>query len=338
MRALRFHGPGDLRLENVERPEPGPGEVLIAVEAAGVCGSDLHILDGSTRTGKVPITLGHEIAGRVAATGSDRWASGDEVVVAGLPGCGACRHCGTGRPNLCPRAALPGIHVDGGWADFVLTRTGALVSRPPGLAPEVAAVAPDAGATAYHAVVRRGAVAAGDAVAIIGIGGLGAFALQFAKHAGAAPIIAVDTDEAALSRARGLGADEVVLVAPGRSVGREVRLLTDGGADVAVEFVGASGTIDAALKSLRPGGRAVAAGVGDEPLATLPSVLWATMEYELRGAYGSLPGDTERVLGWLADGTLQPPPTLDVALDDGAAAIRAAAAGDRPAGRLMVRP
>lgn len=339
MLALRFHGPRDLRLDTVPRPAAAPGGLVVEVQASGVCGSDLHFLDGSARTGRVPVTLGHETAGRVSSSESPEWRIGDEVVIAAAFGCGSCRRCRIGRPNLCERSELLGVDRDGGWAEAVSVDPRALIARPAGLAPETAALAPDAGATAYHAVTRRGAVEAGDAVTIIGIGGLGSFAVQIAKMCGAAPVIAVDVDPAALERARGLGADELVLAEEGRSVGREVRMLTDGGTDVALEFVGAAAAVDAAVKSLRPGGRAVAAGVGSDPLTSLTPAVWATMEYELRGCFGSLEGDVERVLGWLADGTLAPPPVRLVPLSEAAAAILDAAQGrPPPGGRLMVSP
>ncbi len=136
-----------------------------------------------------------------------------------------------------------------------------------------------------------------------------------------------------------MGADEVVHVEPGMSVGRTVKLLTDGGADVALEFVGKASSVDAAIKSIRPGGRAVVVGVGTEPITTLPSVLWSNNEYTLTGSYGSLPGDTAAVLDALTEGSIVPPPIETVALEDAAAAILGVAEGNtRPGGRMVVVP
>jgi len=339
MRALRFHGPGDLRLEAVERPEPGPGDVVVAVEACGVCGSDLHFLDGSARTAHTPITLGHEVAGSVAVSQHGGWAEGDLVVVSTGGFCGECRRCREGRLNLCERVAVVGITFDGGLADFLVVPGEMVIGRPAAVAPAIAATAVDAGATAHHAVIRRARVGAGDAVAIIGVGGLGGYAVQIARGLGASPVIAVDSDPAALTLAKGLGADEVVLVEPGRSVGRAVKLLTEGGVDAALEFVGRASTVDAAVKCLRPGGTAVAVGVGVEPLTTVPPVLWSNNEYTLTGSYGSLPGDAEAVLTGLADGSLTPPPITRVPLDEAAPQILAMARGERKVtGRLVVEP
>ena len=339
MRALRLHGPGDLRLESVPDPQPGADEVLVAVEACGVCGSDLHFLDGSARTAHVPITLGHEVAGVIVGSHHPEWAEGTPVLVTAGGFCGDCPRCQEGRPNLCERAAVLGITFDGGLADCLAVRADMLIARPTALSPAAAATAVDAGATAHHAVVRRGRVGAGDAVAIIGIGGLGGYALQIARNLGAGPIIAIDTDPAALARAKALGADEVVEAVPGRSIGREVKLLSDGGVDVALEFVGRAATVDAAVKCLRPGGTAVAVGVGSEPLTTLPPVLWSNHEYTLTGSYGSLPGDAESVLSGLADGSLNPPPITSVLLADAAPMILEMARRERRVtGRLVVEP
>ena len=339
MRALRLHGPDDLRLEMVPDPVVGPGEVLVRVEACGVCGSDLHFLDGSARTAHVPITIGHEVAGVVGESADPEWTTGTPVLVVTGGFCGECPRCREGRPNLCERADIVGITFDGGLADLLAVPTDMLIHRPVDLDPAVAATAVDAGATALHAVTRRAGVTPGQSVAIIGIGGLGGYAVQIARGLGATPVIAVDSNPAALTWAKTLGADEIVESSLGRSVGRKVKLLTDGGVDAALEFVGRASTVDAAVKCLRPGGIAVVVGVGTEPLATLPPVLWSNNEYTLTGSYGSLPGDIETVLSGLADRSLTPPPITKVSLDDAGGVITALARGKRTiTGRLVVEP
>jgi len=339
VRALRFHGPGDLRLETIPDAAPRTGEVLVTVEACGVCGSDLHFLDGSARTDHVPITLGHEVAGVVRESDDPAFPAGAPVLVSAGGHCGECRRCTEGRPNLCERVAVLGITFDGGLADLLAVRADMLIPRPPDVAADVAATAVDAGSTAWHAVTRRGGVRAGDIVAIIGVGGLGGYAVQIARRQGAGAVIAVDTDHAALEWAKTLGADEVVEVGPDTSIGRAVKLLTDGGADVALEFVGRAATVDAAVKSIRPGGTAVAVGVGLERVTTVPPVLWSNNEYALVGSYGSLPGDAELVLAGLSAGDLKPPPITHASLDDAAAPILEMAAGTRRVvGRLVVLP
>ncbi len=337
--SLRFHGPGDLRSERVDLRPMEPGEVVVGVEACGVCGSDLHFLDGSARTRHTPITLGHEIAGRIIETADPSWAIGDEVVVAAGVTCGSCLACRSDREMICERLAMTGIDFDGGLAERVVVPGNAVLARPTALGAEVAATAVDAGATAFHAVACRARVEPGETVLIIGAGGLGSYGIQIARARGAAPVIVADSDPGALERARHLQADETILVEAGASIGRAAKLLTGGGVDAAIEFVGKAATLDAAIKSIRPGGRAVAVGVGMEPLTTLPPVLWARNEYELLGSFGSHRRDVEQVLDWLADGTLQPPVLERIPLEGADKVIIAQAAGDRPsAGRLMVIP
>ena len=339
MRALRLHGPGDIRLDEVAPPESDAATAIIEVEACGVCGSDVHFVDGSARTGHVPITLGHEVAGRIVTAPDTNFAPGTEVVAEVGRFCLACSRCLEGRPNLCERARVLGIHVDGGFADLVAVPTDSIVVRPPGVPVEAAATAVDAGATALHAIRRRARVEAGESVLVIGAGGLGTYGIQFARLAGAGAVMVADTDPRALERATGLGVDETVLVEPGVSVGRQVKLLSDGGVDAAIEFVGSASAVDAAIKSIRPGGRAVVVGIGIERVALLPVVLWSNNEYSLLGSYGSLPGDTALVLEALADGSVVAPETMDVALTDGAELLAELAAGERtgPA-RPMIRP
>ncbi len=339
MRALRLHGPGDLRLEEVPAPTGDATTAIVSVEACGVCGSDVHFIEGSARTGHIPITLGHEIAGTVVDAPPNTVEPGTSVVAEVGKFCAACPRCIEGRHNLCERASVLGINVDGGFADQVAVPLESLHERPGGISPIVAATAVDAGATALHAIRRRASVVPGESVLIIGIGGLGTYGLQFARDAGAGAVLAADTDPKALKRAAALGADETVLVEPGDSLGRRIKLLTDGGVDAAVEFVGAAATVDAAVKSIRPGGRAVVVGVGLDPLTTLPPVLWSNHEYTLTGSYGSLPGDAAEVLGLLATGAISPPSTRTVGLADAPDAIISLAAGKRSGGqRLIVTP
>ena len=184
MRAIRLHGPGDLRLDEVASPVAGAGTAIVDVDACGVCGSDLHFVSGTARTDHLPMTLGHEIAGTVAAAPEGMVEPGTPVVVGEF--CDECPRCAEGRPNLCERASALGIDVDGGFAEQVAVPLQSLYERPPSVSPAEAATAGDAGATAYHAITRRAAVQSGETVLIIGVGGLGTYGLQFARLAGAA--------------------------------------------------------------------------------------------------------------------------------------------------------
>ncbi len=337
VRALRLHGPGDIRLDEVAPPDAS--SVVIEVTACGVCGSDVHFVDGSARTGHLPITLGHEVAGTILSAPGTDLALGAEVVAEVGRFCLSCPRCLEGRPNLCERAQGLGIHVDGGFADLVAVPIESVVARPPQVSVAAAATAVDAGATALHAIRRRARIESGESVLVIGAGGLGTYGIQFAQLAGAAAVIVADTDAGALARAADLGVDETILVEPGASTGRQVKMLTDGGVDAAIEFVGSASAVDAAVKSIRPGGRAVVVGVGIEPVVSLPVVLWSNNEYSLLGSYGSLPGDTELVLEALANESVIAPNTIDVALADGADLLAELAAGERTGPeRPMIRP
>lgn len=335
--AIRYHGPNDLRLEMVELADPEPGEVLLRVRAAGVCGSDFHFVDGTAQPGRAPVTLGHEVAGQVVNSRHPKWKPGQEVIVEAGVTCGHCRACLEDRMMLCERLRMVGIDLDGGLAEFMVIPGSALQVKPARLDWSIAATAADAAATACHAASCRGKIGPGSVVAVYGVGGLGGYGAQIAKLLGAAPVIAIDRSQPALEAAATLGADLIIDASEEGSVGRQVKLATEGGVDVAAEFVGAPETVDVAVKCLRRGGVAVATGIGDRPLHTLPPTLWAMSEYELRGSFGSLPGDTEQVLSWLADGTLSPPPLLPISMDEAPGVIVAASSNPRRE-RLVVVP
>jgi 2-desacetyl-2-hydroxyethyl bacteriochlorophyllide A dehydrogenase len=338
MRAVRLHGPGDVRLDEIQEPDDA-GFVVVDVEAAGICGSDVHFVDGSARTAHTPITLGHEVAGRVVADPTGIYERGARVVVAVGRFCMECPRCAEGRFNICERAAVLGIHTDGGLADRVVVPADTLLPRPETISASDAATAVDAGATAYHAVNRRAAITKGETVLVIGAGGLGSYGIQFARVAGAGAVLVADTHPAALESARSLGADDTILVEPGSSTGRTVKHLTDGGVDAAIEFVGAAASVTDAIKSIRPGGRAIVVGVGVEPITTLPAVLWSNNEYALMGSYGSLPDDATTVLEMLADGTIEAPMTFEAPLDEAPEVLMGLADGtETRRGRPIIRP
>jgi len=297
MPALRLHEvrSGDaaetLQVDEIARPEPAPNQVLVEIRACGVCASDLHVVQGVTPHGPVlPQTLGHEAAGVVATVGDEvtDWHPGDRVAVLMARPCHLCAVCSVGRHNLCPSLSVPGIDADGTMAGFALADPSALVPIPPDVPFEQAAITTDAVATPYHALKRAG-VGDGVTLAIHGLGGLGMHAILLAKLAGAT-VIGVDIDPVNLERALDWGADEVVDASDGQPA-RRVRQLTDGGTDRALEFVGSAGTVDQAIKSLAPGGRAVIVGLTNQQLATVPIARFVSQETELVGSFGSTPQD-----------------------------------------------
>lgn len=252
MRAVRFHGAGrPLAVEDVERPAPGPGEVLIDVAAAGVCGTELHFLDGLLTPARTPITLGHEVAGVVSGVGAgvEDVAVGDRVAVHYLHACGRCRWCRTGDDHLCdaPLGFLAFV-TDGGFAEQVVVPASATVPVPDSVDLAVAATLCCSGTTALHAVGVAG-VAAGDTAVVYGTGGVGLALVQVLREAGARPI-AVARNPERLALAAELGAETTVNAAT-EDVEAAIREATGGaGADVVFELVGTRETSAAALASL----------------------------------------------------------------------------------------
>jgi len=257
-------------LVDVARPEPRPGEVLLQVTAAGACHSDLHLMDWpeGLLPWKLPFTLGHENAGRLAALGAgvDDVRVGDNVLVYGSWGCGRCHPCRLGRENYCDRAAsIPamggGLGRDGGMAEYMIVPSSRLLVPIGDLDPVQAAPLADAALTPYHAIsTTRDKLLPGSWAVVIGIGGLGHMAVQLLKATTGARVIAVDTSPARLETARMLGADAAVLSDAGAA--DAIRKLADGiGADVVFDMVGSDQTLQIGAKSLRAEGRLVIVGL-----------------------------------------------------------------------------
>jgi len=268
MNAFRLIAPHTTELCSIPQPEPGPGEVLVRVGAAGVCHSDLHIIDAPDALGMpVPLTLGHENAGWIEALGAGvaGFERGDAVAIYGIVGCGRCVACLAGRDNACRRIPPGGIGLsrDGGMAEFVVVPARQLI--PIGDL-DVAQAAPltDAGVTPYHAIVvtRRGLRPSATCV-VIGVGGLGHMAVQILAATTASRIVAVDVRKEALALAREVGAHHAI-----QSNDDTVRAIRDlvgpspGGADVVLDCVGSPATVDTARAVVTTGGDIAIVGLG----------------------------------------------------------------------------
>jgi D-arabinose 1-dehydrogenase-like Zn-dependent alcohol dehydrogenase len=310
MRAARLHRvatpdvPWQVQVDEMPVPHPGPGELLVEVRACGVCASDLHVAQGVTPHGQeLPLTLGHEPAGVVAAVGDGivDWQPGDRVAVMSGRPCGRCSYCSVGRDNLCIRMSVLGVDADGALATYVLADPSLVVPIPIEVSYEHAAITTDAVATPYHALKRAG-VADGAVIAVVGLGGLGLHAVLLAKLVGM-QVIGIDRDPVQLERALDWGADHVVDANEG-SPSRKVRELTAGGADRALEFVGTAETVDQAVKCVAPGGRAVVVGLGPEPLRTVPIARFVSQETELVGSFGATAQDLGELFDLLEEGRL----------------------------------
>lgn len=300
----RFTEP--LRIEEVALPSLGADDVLLQVEACGVCHSDVHIAQGDwpplAGLTKRPLILGHEVVGRVVERGeavSDLH-EGDRVGVAWLHwSCGQCPICEEGRENLCPAQKITGVTVDGGYAEFIRAKASHVVKVPDVLTPTDAAPLFCAGVTVYRAITRAG-VKPGQRVALFGIGGLGHLAVQVVKALGA-EVIAVDIAEEKLELARSLGADHI-LQADRDGVVSELRVA--GGVHVAVVTSAAKAAYDTAFASLRPGGTLVVIGLPAEPL-TFPAILLAATEARILASAVGTREDVRHTLALAAAGQLR---------------------------------
>ncbi|MDQ2894154.1 MAG: alcohol dehydrogenase catalytic domain-containing protein [Actinomycetota bacterium] len=285
---------------------PGDGEVLVRVAAAGLCHSDLSVIDGS-RPRPMPIALGHEVAGKVIALGPgvDRLAVDDHVVATFVPSCGACGACDQGRPALCEPGAVAnaiGTLLGGqrrlsddagevhhhlgisGFADHAVVDQHSLVRIDPELPWELAALFGCAVLTGVGAVVNAARVSPGQSLAVFGLGGVGLAALLGGLAAGAWPIIVVDRMPEKLALATELGAAHAL--GAGDTVSEQIKELTGGGVEHAVETVGNAGVLAQAYRSTRRGGTTTTVGLPHpDAELRLPAVTLTAEERHLQGSY-----------------------------------------------------
>ncbi|GAB3941763.1 zinc-dependent alcohol dehydrogenase family protein [Kribbella albertanoniae] len=289
-----------LRIEEVELAPPGPGELLVRIRAAGLCHSDLSVIDGS-RPRVMPMLLGHEATGEVVQSEAAGFTPGDAVAFAFVPACGECGPCAEGRAALCePGAAantagtllsgvrrLDGVHHHlgvSGFADHAVVSARSAVRIDPALPPEIAALFGCAVMTGVGAVVNTAQVRAGRSAVVFGLGGVGLSALLGAVLVGAHPVVAVDVVPEKLELARSLGATHTVLAGP--DAVEEVRDATSGGADYAFETVGSGKVLEQAYAATRRGGTTVTVGL-PHPSQTfsIPAVSLVAEERTVKGSY-----------------------------------------------------
>ena len=295
-----------LNFEEVVRPKPEAHEVLIEVEACGVCHSDLHVADGDwpqiVPITKRPLILGHEIAGRVVEKGEavESLKFGDRV---GVPWvhwtCGKCDFCREGNENLCGKQKITGVTVDGGYAEFIKAPASHALKIPDGLSSVDAAPLFCAGVTVFRAL-KHAKIQPGQRLAIFGVGGLGHLAVQIGKELGAT-VTAIDLSDEKLSHAKNVGAS-ATLNSASVNVVKEMRRA--GGAHVALVTSAAKAAYDAAFPCVRPTGLLLVVGLPSESICFSP-ILMAATEVRIQASSVGTREDMRGVLEMAAAGKLR---------------------------------
>ncbi len=324
MRAVTFQAPKEVRID--ERPEPeldSPDDAIVAIDASGICGSDLHIYNGRVQI-EPGFTIGHEFVGHVLAAGEGvkRVKPGDRVLGCFHSACGRCFFCLRGVFHKCEQMRVFGHgallgSLQGTQAEQTLVPIADMTLRkvPDGLSDEVALFAGDVMGTGYHAVLQS-ELAAGDNLAVLGLGPVGLCAVQAAAAAGIGPVIAIDSVPQRLEVAAGFGALPVHLTE--QNPRDEVKRITGGrGVDAAIDAVGHPDALDLAIRLTRKAGTVVAIGVYAERCQVHMGLVWIKA-LTLRSGHANVIGHVDRVLTLLASGALDPAPlvTHHMALDD----------------------
>jgi (R,R)-butanediol dehydrogenase / meso-butanediol dehydrogenase / diacetyl reductase len=291
MKAAVFRAPGDVRIESVaEPPPPAPGELLIKVSKAALCGTDSAEWAHGPLLAQPPVVLGHEFTGQVVAAGPGTvgFPAGTRVVSGAGISCGTCEWCAAGRTNLCARYQTLGLHRNGGLAEFVLSPASICQPVPDGLDDVSAAMAQPL-AVALHAA-RRGRVGPGRSCAVIGTGGIGSFVIAAAAALGADPLIAIDISDERLAASAALGATRTVNASREDAADAVQAATSRQGAQVIIEASGAPASPAAALSMVCRGGDVVIVGLQAAPLPVdLFSV--ATREVDVHGTLAHVCGE-----------------------------------------------
>ncbi len=309
------------RLEYMDVPEPkvGSDEVLVQVKACGICGSDVHGIDGSTGRRFPPLIMGHEAAGIVAEVGRDvtEWRVGQRVTFDSTLYCGRCRFCKQGLINLCDNRQVLGVACeefrrDGAFAEYVVVPARVVYEIPDDVTFEQATMV-EPTSVAVHGVGLL-PIRLDDSAVVIGAGVIGLLAIQALRAAGCGKIIAVDVDQGRLEMARQLGADEAVL-----STSRDKNVAPTADADVVFEAVGLPATVKLAIECVRKGGTVVQVG-NVSPVAEIPLQALVSRQVTLVGSAASC-GEFPACLDMMRSGTIRVDPLISAVapLSEGAA-------------------
>jgi NAD+-dependent secondary alcohol dehydrogenase Adh1 len=341
MKAVRVTGyHQQLQMDDVPTPEAtGPHDVVVKIGGAGVCRTDLHILEGQWAEKSqvaLPYTIGHENAGWVHAVGSavTNVAVGDKVILHPLVTCGLCRACRAGDDVHCENSQFPGIDTDGGYAEYLKTSARSCVRIDDSLEPADVAALADAGLTAYHAAAKAARrLRAGDRCVVIGAGGLGHIGIQVLRAISPARLIVVDRNPEAVKLALSIGADNAI-VADGSQVQQVLDLTGGNGAEVVIDFVGEGGSTKEGLAMTRRAGDYLVVGYGEN--VDVPTIDLVSAEINILGNLVGSYSDLVELMALAAQQkvTLH---TVKYALDDFQSAIDDLDAG-RVRGRAILVP
>ena len=306
MTAVRYYGPGQpLRVEATPIPRPAAGEALIRVRSAGVCHTELHLLDGVLNLGVTPLTPGHEIAGIVAEiNGPSHVTIGDRVLLSYYIPCDRCSYCRGGLENLCPNVSRQiGFSADGGYADYVVAPMRCLVPLPETLGDDEAVGLACGGATAIHAARAIAKVTAGESVVVYGVGGVGLYLIQVCRLAGGR-VIAIGRTPEKLQLATDLGAAVVVNATEADPIAAVHQATGGDGANVIFDLVASAETMALASRMLARRGRLVFAGYGEARLQLNP-LLIVLREIQILGAVGNTLSELREAVDLAATGQLR---------------------------------
>jgi len=292
-----------LEAREVPIPEPGPNEICVRVQAAGICRSDVHYRSGLGTVGPFPHTPGHEVAGIVEKIGSEVMVlqHGQRVALHYMITCGECSMCRTGREQFCLSGRMIGKDIAGGYAEAIVIPARNAVPLPDEVSFEHGAVLMCSTATVFHAL-RKGRLAPGESVAVVGVGGLGLSAVQLALIFGATEVFAIDIDESKLETAAGYGAIPIH-AATGNPV-EEVARRTGRGVDLVLELIGLPQTMRQSVEMLGVQGRAVMVGLASEPLILDTYHQLLTKEAEIIGCSDHLLSELPTVIELARQGKL----------------------------------
>jgi len=325
MRAVRLVQVGKaLQEADIPIPEIGPSDVLIRVAAAGICHSDVHYRAGISKIGCLPLTLGHEVAGRVEKVGSDvkHLSAGDRVCLHYLVPCGSCEFCVRGLEQFCRSGRMIGKHRDGGYAELIKVPAANAFPLPDAIPFEVGAIMMCSSATALHAL-KKARLKAGESIAIFGFGGLGFSALQLARAFDCDGVYVVEINPAKLALATSMGA--MAIDARFADLVEQIKETTAGtGVDVALELIGSAKTMRQAVLCLGPLGRAALVGLTADSMSIHPYTELINKEVEIIGVSDHLATELPALTEFVRSGKLRFSPESLRVVDLNAAQINAA--------------